>query len=141
MVTPVTLTVLAAVTVERPVEMCQHAAVTNHRAPGVGTRLRADLKRAQISARGLARALVGPGATTEQIETRRIQVQRWLTLEGEAGMHPESAERIAEILGSDPQRYVSRAPAFNRRTQIDREIAKHRARIADLLDEKRHLDT
>lgn len=81
--------------------------MTPSRRGGVGARLRHDLNQAGVSARGLARQLVGSDATRDEIETKRRQVTAWLGLTNHHGMSLENAQAVALLLGTDHRRYLS----------------------------------
>lgn len=89
---------------------------------GVGARLRRDLKAANLSVRGLAKLLAGDGADKDEVERQRRYVNRWLALNHDHGLTQEKAEEIADLLGTDPSRYLS--PRFNRRRQLERQLAR-----------------
>jgi hypothetical protein len=93
---------------------------------GVGGRLLRDLKKAKQSQRGLARLLAereGNLDEREKFDARweywRRQVSRWMLLDGKRGLTPENAAAVAEILGTDPDRYVS--AQFSRQEQLKRQ--------------------
>jgi hypothetical protein len=100
---------------------------------GVGGCLRADMRRAELTSRGLAKALAGAGGTQEEIERVRRQVARWRSLTGSRGMTPDEAAQVAEILGTDPERY--RSPIYDERQELERKIRRLETELRRARDE------
>lgn len=100
---------------------------------GVGGRLREDLESADMSARGLARLLAGPKATTDDVERWRRYIVRWLSLNNGRGMSPANAELVAGALGTSPDRYLS--TQFSDREKILRELERMQRRSRELREQ------
>jgi hypothetical protein len=99
---------------------------------GVGARLRRDLARANLSARALAEFLAGEGASRDDIERQRRYVTRWLALDAQRGMSAANATKVAQLLHTDPARYVS--PRFNERYRLEQRLRDLEAKLGQTRD-------
>jgi len=99
---------------------------------GVGARLRRDLDRANLSARALAELLAGEDASPADIARYRRYMTRWLALDGQRGMSAANAAKVAQLLDTDPARYVS--PRFNERYRLEQRLRDLEAKLGQTRD-------
>ncbi len=107
------------------------------RIDGVGTRLRRDLERANLNARALAELLVGNDASRDDIERYRRSVTRWLALDAGRGMSAANAAKVAQLLHTNPARYLS--PRFSERYRLERHLRDLDAKLGQTRDRLAHL--
>jgi hypothetical protein len=98
----------------------------------VGVRLRRDLERANLSAPALAELLAGEDASRDDIERYRRYVTRWLALDAHRGMSAANAAKVAQLLHTDPARYLS--PRFSERYRLERRVRDLEAKLGQTRD-------
>ncbi len=99
---------------------------------GVGVRLRRDLERANLGARALAELLAGEDASRDEIERYRRCVTRWLALDAHRGMSGANAAKVAQLLHTDPARYLS--PRFSERYRLEQRVRDLEAELRQTRD-------
>lgn len=98
----------------------------------VGARLRRDLERANHSAPALAELLAGEDASRDDIERYRRYVTRWLALDAHRGMSAANAAKVAQLLHTDPARYLS--PRFSERYRLEQRVRDLEAKLGQTRD-------
>jgi hypothetical protein len=99
---------------------------------GVGARLRRDLDRANLGARPLAQLLAGADASRDEIERYRRYVTRWLALDAHRGMSAANAAKVAQLLHTDPTRYLS--PWLSERSRLEQRLRDLEAKLRQTRD-------
>jgi hypothetical protein len=100
---------------------------------GVGARLRRDLERANLSARALAEFLAGEDASRDDIQRQRGHVTRWLALDAQRGMSAANAGKVAQLLHTDPARYLS--ARFSERYRLELRLRDLEAKLRQTRDQ------
>jgi len=97
-----------------------------------GARLRHDLERANLSASALAELLAGEDSSRDEIERYRRYVTRWLALDAHRGMSAANAAKVAQLLHTDPARYLS--PRFSERYRLEQRLRDLEAKLRQTRD-------
>jgi hypothetical protein len=103
------------------------------RIEGVAARLRRDLERANLGPRALAELLAGADASRDEIERHRRSVTRWLALEAHRGISAANAAKIAQLLRTDPARYLS-PPRSGERPRLEQRVRDLEAKLRQTRD-------
>jgi hypothetical protein len=98
----------------------------------VGARLQRDLERANLSAPALAELLAGKDASGDEIKRYRRHVTRWLALDAHRGMSAANAAKVAQLLHTDPARYLS--PTFSERYRLEQRLHDLEAKLRQTRD-------
>jgi hypothetical protein len=98
----------------------------------VGARLRRDLERANLSARSFAKLLAGEDAGRDDIGRYRRYVTRWLALGVDRGMSAANAAKVAQLLHTDPARYLS--PRFSEHYRLEQRMRDLEAKLSQTRD-------